>query len=138
VSQREQFYIESHYYQFVTGDLDKAGQAYEVWAQTYRGDLAPRTNLAVIYSNLGRFQQSLEKVKEAVTLAPDDSQNYANLVNAYISLGQADAARAVAAEALKNGFDSPFLRLYLYDVSFLQNDTSGMQRRLHGLRANRL
>lgn len=130
VSQREKFYIESHYYQFVTGNLDKAARAYEVWAETYPVDLAPRTNLAVIYSNLGEFQLSLQKAKEAVNLAPDDTQNQANLVNAYISLGQPDAARAVATEALKNGFDSPFLRLYLYDVSFLQNDTSGMQREI--------
>jgi eukaryotic-like serine/threonine-protein kinase len=130
VSQREKFYIESHYYQFVTGNLDKAAHAYEVWAETYPGDLAPRTNLAVIYSNLGNFQQSTERAKEALSIAPGDTQNYANLVNAYISLDQPNQAKAVAEEAFKRNLDSPFLRLYLFDVAFLQNDAAGMQQQV--------
>jgi tetratricopeptide (TPR) repeat protein len=57
VSEHERLYIESHYYQFVTGDLGKASQAYEQWAATYPNDEAPRTNLAVIDSNLGKMDQ---------------------------------------------------------------------------------
>ena len=41
VSEREKFYIESHYYQIVTGDLEKARQGYELWAQTYPRDWSP-------------------------------------------------------------------------------------------------
>ena len=130
VSQREKFYIESHYYQFVTGDPEKARHAYEVWAETYPGELAPRTNLAVIYSNLGKFQKSTERAKEALSIAPGDTQNYANLVNAYISLDQPNQAKAVAEEAFRKNLDSPFLRLYLYDLVFLQSDVAGMQQQL--------
>lgn len=130
VSQREKFYIESHYYQFVTGDLDKAGDAYEHWAATYPDDLAPRTNLAVIYSNLGQFQQSLKKAKEAVSIAPNDTQNYANLVNAYVSLNEPSEAKAAAEEAFRTNLDSPFLRLYLYDLAFLQNDEASVEKQI--------
>ncbi|MGH9616047.1 MAG: winged helix-turn-helix domain-containing protein [Acidobacteriaceae bacterium] len=130
VSQRERLYIESHYFQFVTGDLDKARHAYDQWAATYPNALAPRTNLAVIDSNLGNFTQSLERAKEAVRLAPGDSQNYANLVDAYISLNQPRQARAVAEEAFRRNLDSPSLRLYLYDVAFLDHDKKAMQRQV--------
>ena len=130
VSQRERFYIESHYYQFVTGDLDKAGNAYEHWAETYPDDLAPRTNLAVIYSDLGKFQQSLEKAREALSIAPGDTQNYANLMNAYISLNQPSEAEGVAEQAFQRRLDAPFLRLNLYDLSFLKNDEAGMQKQI--------
>ena len=74
VSEHERLYIESHYYQFVTGDLTKASQTYEVWAATYPNDEAPRTNLAVIYSDLGKLEQSEEQAKEAVRIAPDEGQ----------------------------------------------------------------
>lgn len=130
VSQRERFYIESHYYQFVTGDLDKASNAYEHWAETYPDDLAPRTNLAVIYSNLGKFQQSLEKAREALSIAPGDTQNYANLMNAYISLDQPKEAEAVAEQAFERKLDAPYLRLNLYEVSFLKSDEAGMEKQI--------
>ncbi len=47
VSEREKFYIESHYYDFVLGDLEKARQIYELWGQTYPRDSVPPTNLGV-------------------------------------------------------------------------------------------
>ena len=37
VSELENFYIESHYYQ-TTGELEKARQVYELWAQSYPRD----------------------------------------------------------------------------------------------------
>jgi tetratricopeptide (TPR) repeat protein len=42
VSEREKLSIESHYHD-VTGDLEKASQAYELWAQTYPRDMHPGT-----------------------------------------------------------------------------------------------
>ena len=41
VSDREKFYIECNY-QWAAGDLEKARQAYELWAQTYPRDDVPR------------------------------------------------------------------------------------------------
>ena len=38
VSEVEKFYIESHYYEYGTGDLEKARQVYELWAQSYPRD----------------------------------------------------------------------------------------------------
>lgn len=130
VSQHERLYIESHYHQFVTGDLGKASQAYEMWAATYPEDDAPHTNLAVIYSNLGKMDQSLAQAKEAVRIAPDDGQTWANLVDAYISLNKPDDALATANKAIARGLDSPELRLFLYDVAFLRRDQPGMRQQL--------
>src|SRR5271169_6715795 len=41
VSEREKFYIVSHYEHFVTGNLEAARKAYELWAQTYPRDGTP-------------------------------------------------------------------------------------------------
>ncbi len=130
VSQHEKLYIESHYYQFVTGDLIKAIQIYELWASTFPNEQAPRTNLAVIYSNLGNLDRSLDLAKEAVRMASDDGQSYANLVDAYNFLNHPDEANAVAAQAISQNLDSSTLRLYLYDAAFLQRNTAGMEKQM--------
>ena len=129
VSDPERFYIESHYFHFVTGDLEEARRVYEIWAQTYPREVGPRTNLAVIYSFLGNYEKSLAMASEAVRISPE-SQNYANLVDAYIFLNRLDQARITAAEAQSKKVDSPALRVYLYVVAFLQNDDAGMQQQV--------
>jgi Flp pilus assembly protein TadD len=130
VSDREKFYIESHYFHFVTGDLEKARRVYEIWAQTYPRDVGPLTNLAVIDSFLGNYEKSLAMAIEAVRLSPEESQNYANLVDAYIFLNRLDQARTAATEAQSKNLDSPDLRIYLYMVAFLQNDAAGMRQQV--------
>jgi eukaryotic-like serine/threonine-protein kinase len=131
VSEHERLYIESHYYQFVTGDLVKATQIYETWAATYPSDEAPRTNLAAIYSEMGKFDRSLELAKQAVGISAHDGQTYANLVDVYISLNKPDEANAVARQAQRENHDSSTLRLYLYDAAYLRHDEGEMQKQLN-------
>jgi eukaryotic-like serine/threonine-protein kinase len=131
VSGHERLYIESHYHQFVTGDLVKASLVYETWAATYPNDEAPRTNLADIYSEMGKFDGSLQLAREAVDISAHDGQTYANSVNAYISVNQPDQASAVARQAQSENHDSSTLRLYLYDAAYLQNDYAEMQRQMN-------
>src|SRR5262249_6054352 len=38
VSEGEKFYIESHYYQVVIGDQEKARKVYQLWAESYPRD----------------------------------------------------------------------------------------------------
>lgn len=130
VSEHERLYIEGHYYQFVTGDLTKATATYQTWAATYPTDVAPRTNLAVIWSDLGKFGPSLEQAQAALRLAPDDSQNYANLVNAYISENRVSDAKAVIDQAAARNLDSSDLHLYRYDLAFLQHDSAGIDEQM--------
>lgn len=126
VSEWEKFYIESHYHHFVTGDLEKARQAYELWAQIYPREQVPPINLGVIYQTLGQFDKSLAEVRQALTLGPPDSLNYGNLVVAQIHLNHLGEARKAADEAQAKGMDSADLRLYLYQIAFLNRDEAGM------------
>ena len=54
VSELEKFHIESNYHHFVTGDLQKARQTYELWAQTYPRDATPHGVLSVVHGELGQ------------------------------------------------------------------------------------
>src|ERR1700723_188499 len=75
-SDLDRFYIESHYYENVTGEQQKAIQVYEQWAQTYPRDAIPPNNLSVAYLILGQPEKSLPKALEAHRLDPDDGISY--------------------------------------------------------------
>jgi eukaryotic-like serine/threonine-protein kinase len=130
VSEREKFYIESTYYQFVPGDLEKAHQVYELWAQTYPRDSVPRNNLSVIYSQLGQYDKALAEIRELLRLDPASGLGYANLAGDYLVLNRLEEARATAEEALAKKLDSPILRNILYALAVLQNDAAGMAQQV--------
>jgi len=129
-SEREKFYIESHYYHYVTGDLEKARQTYELWAQTYPRDLVPPNNLGVIYENLGEYDKALAESLDALRLDPGSGASYANLVAHYLYLNRLQEARATADEAQAKNLDSPPLRFKLYVLAFLKNDPAGMAQQV--------
>jgi len=124
-SEREKFLIESNYYEFVIGDLEKALESCELWAQTYpRDDLSWGLEVG-IYSSLGQYEKVLAMAHENLRLAPTGI-GYASLVDAYLSLNRLEEARTTAEEAQAKNLDSPYLRFELYRLAFLQNDGAGM------------
>ena len=126
VSEREKFLIESNYYEFVIGDLEKALQSCELWAQTYPRDDVSRGLEIGIYSSLGQYEKVLAVARENLRLAPTIGIGYASLVDSYLSLNRLEEARATAEEAQAKNLDSPYLRFDLYRLAFLQNDGAGM------------
>jgi class 3 adenylate cyclase/Flp pilus assembly protein TadD len=130
VSEREKFSIESHYHDLATGDLEKARQAYELWMQTYPRDDVPPSNLSGIYDNLGQYDKVLAEDREALRLDPGSGLSYANLVGSYLQLNRLEEARATAEEAQAKQLDSSYLRTYLYQLAFLQNDAAGMAQQV--------
>ena len=125
VSDREKFYIECNYY-WAKGDLEKARQAYELWAQTYPRDDVPPGYLSAIYGQIGEHDKALAEAQEALRRDPTSGLNYANLAFAYLNLNRLDQARATAEEAQAKKLDSQYLRFSLYQLAFLQNDPAGM------------
>jgi serine/threonine protein kinase/Flp pilus assembly protein TadD len=130
VSEEEKFYIESHYYWNVTGDLEKARQAFELWVQTYPRVWLPLSPLASIYGALGQYEKSFAEAREAFRLNPASGLSYSSLVTAYTNLNRLEEARAMAEEVQAKGLDSPDVHSSLYQLSFLQSDTAGMAQQV--------
>jgi serine/threonine protein kinase/tetratricopeptide (TPR) repeat protein len=130
VSEREKLFIESNYHSFVTGDLRKALQAYELSARTYPRDATPRVLGSRIYRILGQYERALEEMREAVRLDPTAASSYAGVVYFYLSLDRLKEGRATAEEAQAKNLDSAYLRTDLYQLAFLQNDAPGMARQV--------
>jgi serine/threonine protein kinase/tetratricopeptide (TPR) repeat protein len=128
VSQRERLTIESFYYHFVLGDLEKARQSYELWAQTYPRDYIPPTNLSFLYSLLGQYDKALVEAREAVRLDSSSGINYENLALSYFFLNRPGEARATVEEAQKKKLDSYYLHWIVYLLAFLKKDAATMAR----------
>src|SRR6202140_5005562 len=99
-SEREKLYIMSHYYAD-SGQLDKGITAYELYIQTYPRDAVPFNNLAVIYNQLGQFDNGLEEGKRAVELDPDMMNGYGQVAEAYMGLNRIEEARATLNTSLQ-------------------------------------
>src|SRR6266481_6359894 len=127
VSERERFYITSHYEGYVTGNLEASRKIYELWAQTYPRDDTPPTNLAVLYIAQGDFEKTLPASRESLRLTPGSGSGYANLVDAYRLLARPEEGQATAREALGHQLDSPYLHNPLYLIAFQQGDSAAME-----------
>ena len=133
VSEREKFYIESHYESYATGDLEEARRVYELWEQTYPRDDIPPTNLADIYLHLGNYEKAVASCQEALKLNPGSGIDSANLVSAYMALNRLDEAKAAAHQAQVHNIDSPQNHWNLYQAGFLQGNIEEMEREAAGL-----
>jgi serine/threonine protein kinase/tetratricopeptide (TPR) repeat protein len=127
VGEREKFYITSHYYHFVTGELDKAAKTYRLWAETYPLDTVPPTDLGYMYGQIGQYDKALPEAQRAFSLDPS-AIGYAAMVGAYLNLNQLSQAKATVAEAQARHQDSFLNHLNLYQVAFIEHDEAGMQR----------
>lgn len=127
-SEREKFYIESHYQQLVVGDLEAARKICESWAQTYPRDAIPPDTLSYIYTALGRYDYALSTAQRRFELAPGSALSYGNLVIRNMNVNHLDEARATAREAQAHNIDAPIVRLNAYLLDFLQHDMTGMER----------
>ena len=124
-SEPERFYIESHYYQIVPGNLEKARRVYELWAQTYPREYVARLNLSAVYRSFGQYDKALEEARETLRLNAN-GDGYARLAGSYLNLNRLEDARATAEEAQAKKFDSPTLHILMYQLAFLRNDAPRM------------
>ncbi len=129
-SEAEKLHIECNYYYFVTGDLEKARQSFELWAQTYPRDYVPHAGLRLVFKALGQYDKSLREALTALRLNPASSIGYPNLAEVYLKLNDSAEAQAANEQAQEKKLDSPNLHVSLYRVAFLQNDAMQMAQQV--------
>jgi serine/threonine protein kinase/tetratricopeptide (TPR) repeat protein len=129
-SEREKFAIEAAYHTYVTGDLEKARQTFDIWLHTYPRDGEALENAGSTYDALGQYDKSLALYREALRLNPGSGMMYANLMHSYSCLNRLEESEVMGKQALKRTLDSPYLRLNLYALAFLRNDVIGMEEQV--------
>jgi tetratricopeptide (TPR) repeat protein len=129
-SERERFYIEAHYYDEVTIDLEKAIAVYAQWSQTYPRDTAPYSNAALASSAMGRHEKALEFASEGHRVDPQDAYSYDNMASAYQSLNRFDEAKSIAEEAVAKKVDGSGIHFVLLDLAHFRGDRVAIQHEL--------
>src|SRR3984957_7005118 len=130
VSEREKLRISASYYLLVTGELEKAIQTYELWAQTYPRNSEPFGNLGVDYTYLGQYEKGIASSLEDLSLNPGSAAAFTNLVGLYPAVNQLDNAKTKYQDAIAHKVDNPFLHGNRYGAAFLEDDAAEMQRQV--------
>jgi eukaryotic-like serine/threonine-protein kinase len=130
VSERERLYIESHYHEQVSGDLEKAVQVFQLWQETYPDDPVPYVNLGADYTTLGKHTQALEQDRKALQLEPELGLLYSNLALEYAGLEDYVSADKVLHEAQRRSLTYATLLGTAYELAFLGGDREEMQRQV--------
>jgi len=128
VTQLEKFLISSLYYQVVTGELEKAIQITEPWAQDYPRDRRPPLNLGSIFGMMGQYEKAISETRKCLNLDPTSVICSGNLIQLYSLAGRPNEARMVYQEAVKRNPDNEALHAFAYGLAFTQSDTPEMER----------
>jgi eukaryotic-like serine/threonine-protein kinase len=127
VSERERLQFTSFYHTMVTGNIEKAAQAYELLADSYPRLSAPHFALGFIDVQLGRNDQFLAESQQALHLNPG-VREYGHLAAAYMVLGRLNEAKAALAQSQSHFSILPVDHINRYLIAFLEHDNATMER----------
>jgi len=127
VSRRERFFIETNYYNIVTGERDKFCDTLLEWARTYPRDYLPHTNVSTCYRFTGQFEKAVSEARLGLDLSPDNVGAVYTLMIGYIRMDRFDEAKRVYEEARARKLDSPLMHYGRYLVAFVEHDDATMR-----------
>jgi tetratricopeptide (TPR) repeat protein len=134
-SERERFRLSADYYISGAGQLGKAAEVGELWAQTYPNEAGPNALLGSVYNWLGQFDKALTHATVASGKEPDDLNGLAVLLEAYMALNRFSDAEAVAEKMRLLAPDVPHYSIYF--LGFVRGDASEMQRQMELAKAGK-
>ena len=104
-SEREKLAITAMYYQYVTGELDKAAQTYQQEIESYPRQSDAYGILGFVYAERGQYEKAAEMIRQAVRLAPDQGGWYEGLAFCAVAMQRFDETRQIIHEAQKRKLD---------------------------------
>jgi eukaryotic-like serine/threonine-protein kinase len=129
-SEREKLHIAAQYYELVTGEQEKAAQAFQECIANYPRDATAHNSLGAVYTAQGQYEKAREEYRESVRLAPDTGALYSNLAYSLLALQRFDEARQTIQQGQGRKLDSIAFFEALYAMAFLQSDASTMAAHL--------
>jgi serine/threonine protein kinase/tetratricopeptide (TPR) repeat protein len=133
-SEREKLYIQGHYYDLVTQDVDRTIEAYTTWKQTYPRDTIPLDNLALAYSTTGQYDKALDAGSQAVRVDAKDRYGYGNMIFAYIGLNRFGEAKSMLDQTIAQDMGGPTMDIAVIFLARLRNDSAAIDRDIDSTR----
>jgi Tfp pilus assembly protein PilF len=128
-SDAEKFWITTSYDLAVTGNMEKAQQTCELWAQTYPREMNAHMPLGgIIYPILGKYEKAVEEGKKAIELDPDFAIGYNVLAISYQYLDHLEEAENTLQRASERKLEIPDFLVDRFGIAFLKADQAGMER----------
>ena len=128
-SDREKFFITVTYDVQVAGNMEKAQQDCELWAQTYPRDAHPHGMLSgQVYPGFGQYEKAIAEAERSIGLDPDFVPGYENLAFGYIYLDRVGEATNTLQRAAARKLEIPDFVVLRYYLAFLNGDKAGMER----------
>ena len=126
VTERENFALTTFYYQFVTGEREKALQNCKLWEETYPRDVTPHICLFFTREMLGRYGEALPEGIQCVAVEPGSGFCYTDLMLNYAVLNRLEDAKATYQQAISHKVADTGLHSERYGLAFLKGDTAEM------------
>jgi serine/threonine protein kinase/tetratricopeptide (TPR) repeat protein len=123
VSDRERFFIDFTYDRQVTGNLERAYQTLESWAQTYPRGEQPRPQgllMGLSGAGTGRFERAIELSKKEIMDEPDSYGSYS--VGSYYFLDRFREAESTIQRASERKLEQPGWLVTRYNIAVLKGD----------------
>ena len=128
VSERERLYITEKYYNYVTGEFDKATETLQTWSKLYQDDFVPHNNLSINYRTIGRNEEALKESLEAVRLRPTNTAARTNVISNFIALGRFDEAEQALNELRKINPEHLIVHITSFFLGSVRGDQAAMDR----------
>ena len=122
-SERERLTITAHYYSDVTGELEKAAQAFQGMIASYPQQSSALTNIGLVYSEQGQYEKAADAYRENIRLQPGDVAPYENLGNNLLALQQFEEALQTIQQAQARKLDSFIFHNALFALAVLVHDS---------------
>ena len=126
VTGRERFVVESNYFLYVTGELERAADVFREWKRLDPNMLYPYINMGLVEGELGRNEHALQNDLQAYAVKKDTAVVYRNLSEDYMTLNRLTEAQAILDEAHSRKLDESLLESH-YRLAFLQGDEQKME-----------
>ena len=125
-SDREKLDITGIYYTVVTGELDKAAEAYQEELASYPRDAHAQLSLGNIYAFEGQNEKAAAAFREVIHISNDSMSGHVNLANTLMALQRFDDTRRDIQEIQSLKRDNFALHSCLYAMAFLKSDAAAM------------
>lgn len=125
-SEREKLTITADYYLIVTGELDKAAQAYQELSESYPRDRDAYNGLGIVFNMQGQHKKAVDAYRQGIRLDPDRNAPYVNLGYCLLALERFDEVRQTIREAQARKLDFFLFHLQLYALALLRPDAADM------------
>ena len=130
-SELEKLEITADYYSTVTGELDKAAQAFQAEIESYPREYRAYGNLGYVYGELGQYEKATESTRQGLRLAPNRITVYENLANYSLARQRFDETLQIIHETQARKLDDYIVHNAIYALDFLGADSSAMAEQQH-------